>query len=227
MNVTVFTSITDNSDALQEDFPKSEAKYIAFLDDDSMIESVGNDLWEYRACCNEFQESRRNAKIHKVMPHKFIELKENDISIWLDGNISLNITPEELARLWLKEKDIAVCKHFERECIYIEAETCIECQLDNPVLIRQQMKRYRNAGYLKNQGLAECGIIIRRHTPEINKLSEQWWNEIKQGSSRDQLSFNYIFRNYNQVDANARYNPLFNYYDHLKTSYNDYVKYYV
>lgn len=222
--ITVVTAITSGNDELREDFPKSKAKYVAFLDEDSMIEAVGNELWDVRQCNNKYPESRRNAKIYKVVPHWFVE---TDISIWLDGNISLNITPEELVALWLRDEDIAVCKHFERTCLYEEAEVCKTCQLDDPVLINKQMKRYRAAGYPENNGMAECGVIIRRHTPEIEKLSEKWWDEICKGSSRDQLSFNYVFKNVSMMNANARYNPLFNYHEHLKPSSNEYTKYYV
>lgn len=221
--ITIITSITNGNDELRDDFPQSKAKYVAFLDEDSLVEAVGNELWDVRSCCSEYSESRRNAKIHKIIPHKFVD---TDISIWLDGNISLNVTPEELVDLWLKDKDIAVCKHFERTCLYEEAEVCKTCQLDDPVLINKQMKRYRAAGYPENNGMAECGIIIRRHTPEIKRLSEEWWDEICKGSSRDQLSFNYVFRDYHSMDANARYNPLFNYCEHLKTPHNEYTKYY-
>lgn len=224
MKITVITAISNGNDELQDDFPKSDAKYVAFLDEKSMIEAVGNELWEIKSCCDKFEEMRRNAKIHKIVPHWFID---TDISIWLDGNITLNITPEELVKLWLKDSDIAVCKHFERICLYEEAEVCKTFQLDNPVLINKQMKRYRNAGYPENNGMAECGIIIRRHTDKINKLNEKWWEEICNGSSRDQLSFSYVFKEYKKIDANARYNPLFNYYPHLKQSANDYMKYYV
>lgn len=228
MRITVITSIAGGYERLREDFKESDARHIAFLDEDSMIEAVGIDLWDCRECDISSDEPRRNAKIHKIIPHKFIDLGEDDISIWIDGNVSLNITPQELADLWLKDKDIAVCKHFERDCVYEEAEACKMSRLDNPVLINQQMKRYKQAGYPENNGLCECGLIVRRHTPEINALSEQWWEEVKNGSSRDQLSFNYVFDKelVSAIDDNIRFSKLFNYEDHLKISNNDYLKYY-
>lgn len=223
-SITVITALTNNMDKLRDDFPEDDdsVKYVAFLDEDSKKNNKSK-LWEIRNCCNKLEDSRRNAKIHKIIPHKFVD---TDISIWLDANISLNVSPRELVDLWLNDKDISVCKHFERNCLYEEAEVCKQGKLDDPKLIDEQMARYKEDGYPENNGLAECGIIIRRHTPDINEKSEKWWKEIMKGSSRDQLSFTYCFDEYEKVDANARYSPLFNYENHNSSSGGEYAKYY-
>jgi hypothetical protein len=39
-----------------------------------------------------------NAKFYKVLPHKFLDY---DICIWVDGNIFLNVPPEQLISEWL------------------------------------------------------------------------------------------------------------------------------
>ena len=225
MKITVITAITTNNDKLRQDFPKTNARFVAFLDDESWCHNKDdNKLWEIEECHDEFDEPRRNAKIHKIMPHKYVD---TDISIWLDANMSLNISPEELAELWAYDKDVATCRHFERDCLYAEAEACKTWKLDDPKLIDAQMKRYREDGYVAGAGLSECGVIVRKHKPEINKLNELWWEEIVKGSSRDQLSFNYIFRGFNQVQANARHSPIFNYGAHNVSRANYYEKFYV
>lgn len=217
--ITVITALTNNNDELRDDFPYDESKYIAFVDSEQ--DSL---LWDTKDCYDKFTEPRRNAKIHKVLPHLFVD---TDISIWLDANISLNVSPEELVKLWLGDDDIAVCEHFERTCLYVEAEVCKTCQLDDPKLIDAQMARYKKEGYPENNGMAECGVIIRRHTPEVARCNEKWWAEICAGSSRDQLSFAYSFPKYKKIDANARFSPLFNYEDHKVSRSNNYQKYYV
>jgi hypothetical protein len=221
--ITVITALTNCNDELRDDFPGDDSKYVAFLDKDSRDKNDSL-LWEVRDACDKFKEPRRNAKIHKVLPHLYVD---TDISIWLDANISLNVSPEELVKLWLGDDDIAVCKHFERTCIYEEGEVCKTYQLDDPRLIDEQMSRYKKNGYPENNGLAECGVIIRRHTPQINRLNEKWWAEICRGSSRDQLSFAYCFPEYKAIEANARYNPLFNYEEHKVKRQNNYEQYYV
>jgi hypothetical protein len=222
--ITVITALTNNNDELREDFPGSDAEYVAFLDEESK-ESNSSLLWEVRDACTIFKESRRNAKIHKIMPHLYVD---TDISIWLDANISLNITPEEMVKLWLNDgNDIAVCRHFERDCLYQEAEVCKTYKLDDPKVIDEQVARYKKNGYPERNGMPECGVIVRRHTPEINRLNERWWAEICRGSSRDQISFAYCFPKYKMFPVNARHSPLFNYNGHKKSGSQDYEKHYV
>jgi hypothetical protein len=64
---------------------------------------------------------------------------------------------------------------------------------DDPEIMLNQVNKYKIEGYPVHNGLAACTIILRRHnSPEIVKLGEDWWTEIKNNSKRDQLSFNYV-----------------------------------
>jgi hypothetical protein len=54
------------------------------------------------------------------------------------------------------------------------------------------MKHYRYENYPTGAGLAECPVILRRHTKGTELFNEIWWNEIETHSRRDQLSFNYV-----------------------------------
>jgi len=139
---------------------------------------------------NKYKDPCRNAKIYKTIPHLFMNV---EWSIWVDGNIYLKKQTEEYLDL-LGDKDIAVFKHPDRSCIYQEAKICNKYILDNPNIIKKQMRRYLSQGYKRKQGLGVCGIIIRRHTDEVKKLNEQWWVEICKGSKRDQLSFPYVYK---------------------------------
>ena len=60
-------------------------------------------------------------------------------------------------------------------------------------IIQSQMERYVSEGYPENNGLARTTVIFRKHNKDdITKHSEDCWEEIKYGSKREQLSFNYI-----------------------------------
>lgn len=204
--LTVITSITGGRDNLREDFNKTNDIYIAYLD-----EEVSSDMWDVRKSYDRFKNLKMNAKIHKVLAHQFIDTK---YSIWLDGNISLKVEPKALLE-WVKDKDIAVWKHFGRDCCYEEAKTVIGCGLDDKWIVNMQMDKYRSEGYLENAGLGECNVIVRKHTKEINALCEKWWAEICRHSTRDQLSFNYVFRDkVNLIEGNPRNHKDFNYNNH-------------
>lgn len=138
---------------------------------------------------NRFTDPRLNAKIYKVLPHLFLNTQ---YSIWVDGNVTLNVSPEYL--VGLMEKDIAVFHHPERNCIYDEAHVCKEWGLDSREIINEQTKDYFEKGHKRKAGLGACYLIIRKHTEEINRLNEKWWAEITRHSVRDQISFPYVFR---------------------------------
>ena len=45
----------------------------------------------------------------------------------------------------------------------------------------------------KEFGLFETNVLVREHNDKsCKKIMEEWWNEIKDKSERDQLSFTYI-----------------------------------
>ena len=219
MKIVVLTAITTNKDKLSNAFPKSNAEFIAFLDKDTFFEVKESSLWEIRQIDEIFANPKLNSKIYKILPHLFIEC---DVSIWLDGNISLNITPEDLVKKWLDEKNISLCRHFSRNCIYQEAMEIKQLGLDKIDVVDQQMERYRKAGYPQFNGLTETGVIIRRHTSKINRMNEQWWAELCRGSSRDQLSFCFCFPKYRAIECNVRNSPDFKYNLHCRSSANDY-----
>jgi hypothetical protein len=155
-----------------------------------------------------FKKPVLNAKIYKVLTHLFFDV---EYSIYLDGNIKLKCEPEDLlAKL---EKDIAVFPNAYHTCLYEEAAYCMFHSLDDPKVIAEQVARYRAEKFPANQGLGSCGIIVRRHTPEINSLCEKWWAEICRGSTRDQISFPYVFRDkiqyFERLDPTFRNNKYF------------------
>ena len=89
-------------------------------------------------------------------------------------------------------KSVYIRKHPKRTCIYKEAEECIKIKKDALVNITQQIQKYKDTGYPKDNGLAETNVIYRIHNNEYcKKLMETWANEVIKYSHRDQLSFNY------------------------------------
>ncbi len=137
-----------------------------------------------------FKSPRMEAKIYKVLFHKFIE---DEYSIWVDGNFFLKYQEDQYYSL-LGDYDIAVMQHPKRNCVYEEAEECKKWNKDKHEIINEQVAKYRKEGYPEENGLGECNFIIRRNTPEMRRLHEAWWAEICRHSSRDQISFPYIFR---------------------------------
>jgi hypothetical protein len=167
---------------------------------------------------DKFKNPILNAKIYKVLPFLFFEA---DYSIWVDGNIKLKKTPEELVSL-LGDKDIAVLPNPYRNCLYEEGHYCILHNIGDEEEINEQLERYRQSGYKELNGLYACGVIIRKHTPELKQLCFNWWAEITRGSARDQISFPFVFDKEKirvlPFQANFKNNVFFERWGHIKTN---------
>lgn len=131
---------------------------------------------------------RRSARKYKTLSHKYVDA---DYSIWIDGNLELKLPSEQIIEE-LGEFDIATIVHPIRDCVYQEAEAVKQLNKDLPEIVDAQMNRYRLEGYPEHNGMVASSMVVRRHTDRIKELNEAWWNEIKNGSQRDQLSFNYV-----------------------------------
>jgi len=186
--LVVYTAITGSYDILSP--PPSHwlglADFVAFVD----AGGEGNG-WTTRPIHRAFEDPCRNAKIHKLLPH--IYFPGYAYSLWLDGNVSITClgSPWDLIAEYLEFDDLAVYRHRYRKCAYKEAFACIESQKDSVELIKRQMTKYWDEGYPMNHGLAECPVILRRHSAKTRKFNEAWYAEICSHSRRDQLSFNY------------------------------------
>lgn len=190
---TAITNETNKYDSLKKQKKHDkETEFISFLES-----PIPNDVWTYRSIHNKFSDPNRNAKIHKILSHVYFPDKE--YSLWIDGSVHIKypFPMSRLAEIYLADSDIALFQHHERDCIYDEAAICIQRNLDDKTVILKQIKKYQLEKYPAHYGLGECTVLLRRHTDKIKEFNEMWWNEICNGSRRDQLSFNYVARKLN------------------------------
>lgn len=162
--ITVYTSITGNKDMPpQQDYP----------------------ITVFQDAYDKFKDSRRNSRIHKIMPHKYID---SEYSIYMDGNMKLLISPEEVIERYMNGYDMALFAHGVRDCIYDEAMECAKLKLDDPEAIIEQAKYYEDHEYAKHKGLLQGGFIVRRNNARTQAFNEAWWADYCRFSRRDQLS---------------------------------------
>ena len=149
---------------------------------------------------DKFKSPVMNAKIYKVLSHKYF----NEITIWLDGNIYLNVQPEKIVYEWLGDADMAVFKHNHRWKIYEEAEVIRKLFKSRPWIyeeLKPQIEHYKEIG-IPNLDLAMCGMIIRRNNPLVERFNEAWWAEICRWGQRDQISFPVVLRQFPDLKVN-------------------------
>ncbi len=186
--LVVYTAITGNYDRLREPTPWPGVEYVAFLDT-----PVKSQVWRVQPLPGPLATRRRSARFPKVMAHAVLP-PDTEYSLWVDGCVTpvQGVTPKFLVAEYLRDADIAILRHPWRRCLYAEARMCMKRNLDDPSLISRQVSRYIAEGFPVNYGLGESGVVLRRHTANVAAFNEAWWSEIEHGSSRDQISFQYV-----------------------------------
>ena len=186
--------------------------------------------WDWKCFSEEnsiplYTDNTRNAKKFKVLPHRY--LQDYEYSIFIDGNMYVVGNVDELLEKYLSDSNIAFFDHNKnrmdpRDCIYDEYNAIMNLGKndpnqnfkDNPQVMYDQVKRYQDEGYPSHNGLITGMVILRRHNEkDCIRVMEDWWTEIKYGSKRDQLSFNYVaWKNntkFNYMDGDSRNNEYF------------------
>jgi len=199
---------------------------------DDVVKSELPSGWDWKCFSEEnslslYTDNTRNAKKFKVLPHRY--LKDYEYSIFIDGNMYVvgRFNFDDLIDKYLNDSNVAFFDHSQnqmdpRNCIYDEYNAIIQLgnddpnknYKDNPTIMRTQMERYQKEGYPPQNGLITGMVILRRHNEkDCIKAMEDWWTEIKYGSKRDQLSFNYVaWKNklkFSYMDGDSRNNQYF------------------
>lgn len=177
--LAVYTALFGDYDDLIEPKEKFEGcDFICFTDQ----EQLKSDIWEIKVI-----------KECDLPPNPHLFLGEYEWSLYVDANIAILKNPLELANKYLTKHDLALPKHFARDCIYEEAKECVILGKTKYEETKKQMDGYRKDGFPENFGLGENNILLRRHNGEkVIKLMTDWWNELKTQTKRDQLSLGYV-----------------------------------
>jgi hypothetical protein len=184
--IVVYTAITGGRDRLRDDQETGGSEFRAYVDRRS-----GSAVWRELPAYDRFLSPRRNARIHKILAHQFVDA---GYSLWMDGNVALRVPPMRLVEAWLGDCDIATFRHRTRGCTYEEAAACREKGLDDPAVIEDQMGAYRASGLEPGAGLPETSVILRRHSRRVELFNNCWWSELCRHSVRDQLGFMHAAR---------------------------------
>ena len=187
-DITVMTAITGGKDDLRPQPEYKGVEYVAFVDND-----LKDSQWKTRKACDKFVKPVMNAKIHKILGHKYVD---TPYIVWMDGNCTLKQDPHELVNL-MGDKDFAFFKHPGRDCIYEEADACVRLGKGNILELAEQQKEYAKQNFTDHAGLCELTCFIRKNNKKANDLFEKWWAEITRFSNRDQVSFPVVFRGQN------------------------------
>jgi hypothetical protein len=186
MKIAVLTSSVGATLPAEVSVKYDSADYFAFTEEELIEDSMWTRMPLRKFSIDNRYANRRNAKIYKIMPHLFVP--GYDYYIWVDATHAVKMDPKEIVETYLKDSDIALFKHPERDCVYEEAELIKQVRFDSLEFVQNQMIFYQSRSFEKHKGLYELPCRIQRNTLEIQALMLTWWELICKFSSRDQLS---------------------------------------
>lgn len=193
MNV-IYTAIAGDKDNPLKVSPKfSDYKYVIFTDNinnkDRFLELGWDEVRKLDMFSNDKRyAARRHARIVKVLSTQFFP--EADHTLWMDGTHMCKAKPSDLLNKY--QNDFLSFKHPVRDCLFDEVEAVRGYNLDWPHLLNKQRDYYIKEGMPRHYCLPATTVLLRKNTPEIQKIELMWWNQICKFSSRDQLSLPYV-----------------------------------
>lgn len=208
MEKVIYTAIIGNYEELKEpDFITPGWKYVCFTD-----QPFKSNTWEIRPI-EPGPQPQRKAREIKILFHNYVQA---DQIIWADGSFRIYAN---LDTFWNKHfnLDFSAPSHPLRQCVYQEAQICIKNKRGPEEEITPQIQHYAKIGIPPRNGLIGSGILLRKASPECISLCEDWHEEVKQWSTRDQLAFANISRG-------RKYSTFF--WNYMKNTDFKYIKHY-
>ena len=186
----VYTVLVGGSDALLSPLDaEPQLDYIAFTD----AGGVPHSPWRVRPLAAGARNPRMTARWHKLHPHRL--LPDYEESLYIDANILIKGQIAPLFEQVLAEAPLAMFRHPNRDCSYMEAEAVKRLRYDDGAIVDAQMAYYRAHGLPPSAGLHFGGIMFRRHgDAALVGMLEDWWRQLKVFSHRDQLSLEFMLR---------------------------------
>jgi len=111
-----------------------------------------------------------------------------------DANIIVNCDLDELP-------EFMVMKHPFHWCAFKEIELCKKLKKDTVENLNKAKAKLLDYEWRENAGLFANGLMMRPNTFEVNSLSHDWWNHVKNFSVRDQIFLPYLLNKHNLKPA--------------------------
>tara|TARA_Y100000591_G_scaffold126192_2_gene108087 strand:- start:2144 stop:2959 length:816 start_codon:yes stop_codon:yes gene_type:complete len=183
----IYTVLTGNYDDLQDPVMITPGwDYICITDN----QQLRSNYWDIWYCDNqELLDSIRLSRKYKCLNH--LVDSDYDISIYIDANIIIKGDLNYFLNISLGANDsYAVLYHPYHVSVKEELLACVQNKRDNEQHMKQQYEGFKSKGFLDEHPQVNNRLIIRRcNRNAVKQLMMAWFDAIKKGSYRDQLSF--------------------------------------
>lgn len=192
----VYTCVSGNYDNLDE-IKMINSEYDYFYIADNEAEHIHNMKYINidTVVPAEIQNPIMRARYCKTHPH--VLFPEYDVSIYFDGKLTIKSDVTDVVPLVDRNKiPMGVFRHPDRDCIYKEGIACTILRKAEKSEITSQLNKYLTAGMPYQFGLVDTCFLVRVHNDACCiKIMEDWWREMLENTSRDQISFTYVLWN--------------------------------
>jgi tetratricopeptide (TPR) repeat protein len=216
--VAVYTAITGNYDSLKlPEYLGSRFDYIVYTD--SKLSDAG--IFDIRPLPYSHGDKTRSARYVKTHPHTL--LKEYDIAVWVDANITIIDDVYPIIQHFMdSNKAIGAVPHPQRQTVYEELGACIELGKDEEYAMREQIEKYKQENFDGKDLIESNFMLFDLNNEQIPDFLDFWWSEIENHSKRDQLSLPYaIFKkNMNRYYITERPDSIRNHPSFVLTPHN-------
>lgn len=188
--IAVYTCITgDYDEILEPEVISNECDYYLISECKPNFLKIFNWVNIFDVVPDYVEDNVRRNRYCKINVSKIFG--EYKYSIYIDGNIKILKDINYYINL-IGKSGIAIHRHPQHQCLYIEGMRCTVAGIDNENVIREQTKRYMQEGMPREFGQFECRVLVRENNlPCCIKIMKDWWNEVFTYSFRDQISFMY------------------------------------
>ncbi|MBS9892364.1 DUF616 domain-containing protein [Vibrio sp. Vb2853] len=212
--IVVYTAITGGYDKLKEvSCPEEGVDYICITD--SNFSGKVPFPWQHVSIPSCKLSNKDLARYCKIMSHKL--LPQYDVSIWIDGNISIKGSMLKLIEDEFGDELVASYDHWGRRSVYEEMKECLKIGHDFYWTLRKQANFYKSENFISDT-LFENNVVIRSHkNDKVRKMNEEWLKQYQIFGKRDQYSYTYsAFKNDINILSLGEHDPRLvkNYFDY-------------
>ncbi|MEA4851981.1 MAG: DUF616 domain-containing protein [Paludibacter sp.] len=188
-NIVIYSVIVGDYDEILDPVYISEGcDYILFTDN----KNIKSDIWKIHLLPELDFDNIRRARHVKIMAHQYLDEKY-DCSIYVDGRTFIYGDIKQLVNSLQGNLVVFITHSFNTLTIRDEAKMCLKCNVVTEFEVNKQLNKYFNDGFPDNIGMVETGLLIRNHNhPKVKGLMNIWWQEIREETTRDQLSIMYV-----------------------------------
>ena len=168
-------------------------EYVCFTDNPAILCNGEHNGWKIRPMEFSALDNVRNARWHKMHPHKLF--RDYKYSIWIDGNVQVRspLLYDTADKLMASGETLFVPQHPYRDCVYEEANAVLAMHKDSPEAVARHVGILRSQGMPEHAGLHETNVVFRRHDDKaVIAMMEDWFSYVERFSRRDQLSFDFV-----------------------------------